>query len=306
MELVSVIICTYNRAPLLADTLATLYQAVLAYGRPVEVLVVNNASTDHTELMVRAFAAAHPDLTLSLVQESSPGLCHARNTGMTQTRGDLVCFLDDDVFVPVNWLQGMVNALALAPRIGAIAGRIHLSFPDGTVPAWIQPKYYGFFSQYDQGETARVLPHGEGFYGANFALTRPALAQVGQFNPNLGRVGKNLLSGEETEYAERLYQHDFLVAYAPEGDVRHRVDPERLTFRWLFRRYFWQGVTVSYYPRNQSFWYPLHWLPKLLTNSLALPFVCLLGSRKRIYLTLFRIANALGPFFGWYTQRVQE
>lgn len=300
MNTVSIIIATYNRADYLRDSLRTLAPALARSGMAAEVLVVNNACTDHTDRVVAEFQQAHPQIPLQLIHEEQPGLSRARNAGLAHATGEMICFLDDDVLVPEEWLTELVKAFTLDEKVGCIAGRIKLSWPDTQKPSWVDDKYNGFYSQYEHGDESNILPPGDIFYGANFAFTRQLVDRVGEFNTSLGRKGALLLSGEDAEYAKRIWKHGFTIAYSATGYVYHRVAPERLTAPWLYKRYFWQGVTSYYAAKSHTPAYPLYNIPKLLSNLLVLPFTCLLLNKRLIYRTLFRIANALGPFYGWY------
>jgi glycosyltransferase involved in cell wall biosynthesis len=149
MQSVSIVICTYNRAAVLADTLETLAAAVPAYLGPLEILVVNNASTDSTEEVVINFMRKQPSLTINVVYEKQPGLSFARNAGLVHARGDIICFIDDDVLVPAGWLQGLLQAFKFGDRIGCVAGRITLHWPDLPIPKWLDNKYRGVLSEFN-------------------------------------------------------------------------------------------------------------------------------------------------------------
>jgi GT2 family glycosyltransferase len=86
--LVSVIIPTYNRAYVLGDAL----RSVLAQTyRPLEVIVVDDGSTDNTEEVVRAFGD-----DVRYVRQENAGCPTARNVGFTLARGEFIALLDSD------------------------------------------------------------------------------------------------------------------------------------------------------------------------------------------------------------------
>jgi GT2 family glycosyltransferase len=300
---ISIIIATVNRAPLLPELLRTLAASVAASGLAAEVLVVNNGSTDDTDAVIAALGRELPALELRLIQEPTGGLSYARNAGMRAARGEILCFLDDDTVISEPWLAEMAAAFTLGPNVGAVAGRVLLQFPASGTPNWIDPAYFSLYSMYDRGGTPGVL-EGEdvSFFGCNFALSRRVIEAVGLFDTAMGRKHGTLLSGEDTEYSHRIVRAGFQMAYAARAVIQHKVAPERLTPRWLARRYFWQGVTSAVHPDNRYALYPLRWLPKLLSNTLLLP-VGLLGGRKRLYRTWFRLCNAAGPFYAWFLPR---
>ncbi len=303
VELTSIVICTYNRSVLLADTLRTLTQSLSGYGKPVEVLVVDNASTDDTAAVVKSLMAEKTSHSITLLHEDRKGLSFARNAGLEQAKGEVICFLDDDVYVPEGWLEGLSAAFRLSDDVGCVAGQIRLHFPDVPRPAWLDGKYNGLYSECRRGDRSRLLGRGEDFIGANFALSRKAVSVVGPFNTSLGRKEYTLLGGEDTEYAERLWSHGFTIAYSAEGYVFHRVLPERLTYRWIAQRYFWAGVTNTL---KRNWLYPFSVIPRLLTSSLLVVFGLLIFNYKRSVISSFRMMNAFGAFYGWYLRVKQH
>jgi glucosyl-dolichyl phosphate glucuronosyltransferase len=296
-EIVSIVICTFNRSDFLSDTLRTLADSLTCYQKPVEILVVNNASTDDTNKVVTSLKSEKSDFPIALLQENRKGLSFARNTGLEHSRGNVIIFLDDDVFVPKGWLEGMLSAFALGNDVGCVTGQIRLHYPDVKIPTWLDSRYTGLFSECLRGDRTRIQKRGHDFIGANFALTRKAVSAVGLFNTALGRNGCSLLSGEDTEYAERLWNKGFTIAYSAEGYVYHRVHPERLTYQWIAKRYFWAGVTNTL---KRNFFYPISVIPRLLSSSLLVLFGLIIMNKKRYIRSSFRVANACGAFYGWY------
>src|SRR3954464_5027253 len=98
----TVLICTYNRGNLLAETLDAIakVRATLAW----EVVVVDNNSTDHTRSVVESRQAVSPVALLSLL-EPRQGNSFALNTGIASTNATIIAFTDDDVRVSEEWLQ---------------------------------------------------------------------------------------------------------------------------------------------------------------------------------------------------------
>ena len=292
---VSIIICTFNRSAFLADTLRTLTRSLSPRLQKVEILVVNNASTDDTNEVVKSFIESAPSVSLRLIHESRKGLSYARNTGLEQAWGDVLCFLDDDVIVPDGWLEGLLSAFYVGDTVGCVAGQIKLRFPNGPRPAWLDNKYNGLFGELALGDRPFLLSRGDDFFGGNFAITRKAASVVGSFNTDLGRKHYSLLSGEDTEYAKRLWENGFAIAYSGAGYIHHRVHAERLTYQWIARRYFWAGVTNSL---MRTWFYFLGVLPRLLGSILLMLLGLLIGYKKRIVLSSFRIIHACGVFYG--------
>src|SRR4051812_33686905 len=96
----TVLICTYNRGDLLAETLDAIAksQSTLAW----DVLVVDNNCTDHTRSVVESRQADYP-VNLRYVFEPRQGNSFALNTGIASINATIVVFTDDDVRVSEGW-----------------------------------------------------------------------------------------------------------------------------------------------------------------------------------------------------------
>lgn len=105
----SVIVCTYQRAESLRETLAALKALEIAPGRSVEFIVVDNNSSDHTRQVVEQCQGDWPALRYEF--EGAQGLSHGRNHGIACARGDIILFTDDDVLPGRDWLEQTVAGL---------------------------------------------------------------------------------------------------------------------------------------------------------------------------------------------------
>src|SRR5215472_6665284 len=95
---ISVILCTYNRSRLLQKALGGIAGQALPESDECEILVVDNNSSDQTHDVVKEFCQRYPD-RFRYVFEAQQGLSHARNRGISESRGDALVFLDDDVTI---------------------------------------------------------------------------------------------------------------------------------------------------------------------------------------------------------------
>src|SRR5688500_4978258 len=103
VPLISVVVCTYNRAGMLADALASLAAQQMDGRFEYEVLVVDNASTDETPAII-ANAAQAADGLIRGVREPMQGIVPARNCGLREARGQWIAFFNDDQIAELNWL----------------------------------------------------------------------------------------------------------------------------------------------------------------------------------------------------------
>jgi glycosyltransferase involved in cell wall biosynthesis len=90
----SICICTYNRGQSLKRTLTSLASQKGISTGDVEVVIVNNNCTDETDKVIEEFRC---ELPIRRVSESKQGLAHARNRAVSEFKGDVLVFTDDDV-----------------------------------------------------------------------------------------------------------------------------------------------------------------------------------------------------------------
>jgi glycosyltransferase involved in cell wall biosynthesis len=122
--LVSVVICTRNRAGRLAVCLNSLGEANRHVQGQHELLVVDNNSTDGTKEVVEAFARTGA-IAARYMFEREPGAAAARNCGLAATRGDLIAITDDDCVVDVSWFRE-IEAVFSDGDADMIGGRVEL------------------------------------------------------------------------------------------------------------------------------------------------------------------------------------
>lgn len=235
----SVVVCTRDRAERLRECLAHLVAQVVPDGARVEVLVVDNGSTDGTAAVVDAWRAVDPDRRRA-TREPRAGLSRARNRGVTEARGDVVLFIDDDAVAPRGWVAAHLASYRRDPTTSAVGGPVSLWWPHGR-PGWLAPRLEHWFSALDHGDRAVEFPPPHGPYGTNMSLRRSLVEAVGGFDERLGRRGRSLVSSEEADLFARVWDAGGRVAYEPAALVMHAVTRDRLSRRWVLRRGWAQG-----------------------------------------------------------------
>lgn len=230
---VTVAIPTYNRAKYLRQTLAGI--AAQRFPRDhVEVLVIDNNSTDDTAEVVAAFADAWP--APRRIVETRQGLDFARNRAVAEARGGIIVFGDDDILVEPDWLAQITVPLladADARRIGAVGGEVVPVFPDG-LPDWVREWHAPLAFRPDAGPLeARHCP-----MGANLAFPRWVFERLGLFHTALDRAAGNYFSGGDSEMIRRVRAAGLEVWFAPGAAVRHQMPAGRTTFRYAARHAF--------------------------------------------------------------------
>ena len=97
---ISVLIATYNRAKILHDTLEAFTHLISPPGG-WELIVVDNNSNDATKDVCRAYANVLP---LKYLFEKRQGIGYAFNSGIRESKGDLIVFTGDDITPDPMWL----------------------------------------------------------------------------------------------------------------------------------------------------------------------------------------------------------
>ncbi len=232
--LVSVVICTYNRAALLTNLLENL-SAQSVNASTYEIIIVDNNSADRTRDVVQTFSARHGNVYYGF--EACQGLSWARNRGYQSARGEYVAYLDDDCKVPTQWLAVANEVIKrIAP---GIFGGPYYAFYDSLKPDWYLDRY----GSHVQGDQARRLMQDEYLDGANLFVRRTLIQALGGFNHKLGMVGDELGYGEETALQQllRTVRPEEAIYYEPRLFVYHLVSAEKMTLRWSARRFFVAG-----------------------------------------------------------------
>ena len=239
---VSAIICTHNRDHYLGAAIDSLLSQTFA---DFEVVVVDNASSDRTRQVVEARLS---DSRLGYVYESVTGLSIARNTGANAAKSGIIAYLDDDAIASPNWLQTLWNAYQANEKLAIAGGKVTLIWEDETTaPSWLSEGLAGNLGAYDLGKSVLYIDRpGLTPRGLNYSVRRTFLEQIGGFDPNLGRVGKNLLSNEELHMTNLALQTGWQVAYLPDALVAHHVSPDRVRRGWFLSRGWWQGISECY------------------------------------------------------------
>lgn len=239
---ISAIICTHNREQYLGAAIDSLLEQDFS---SYEVIVVDNASSDRTRDIV-AERLSNP--RLNYVYESVTGLSVARNTGAKEARAPILAYLDDDAVASPGWLKAIDEAYQSNEKLAIAGGKVTLLWPEGiTSPPWLSSGLAGNLGAYDLGnEIVYIENPGLTPRGLNYSIRRIFLEQVGGFDVNLGRVGKNLLSNEELHMTELALKRGWQVAYLPDALVAHNVAPERIDRSWFLNRGWWQGISECY------------------------------------------------------------
>lgn len=230
----SLVIATFNRAEQLMTTLHSVIRQSAEH-QLWECIVVDNNSTDSTRQRVEALIESHPDIALRYIFEPRQGLSYARNAGIEASRGTTIAFIDDDERIVEEFIAAYIDLFEQHPEAMVAGGRIIAEYPTGR-PRWMscyaeQP----IANPMDFGPEVGLFPRGRIPGGGNMAMRRDLFNEVGYFNTSLGRTGKRLIGGEESELFERIGSHGYACYYQPRAVMYHIISPEKLTLDYFKR-----------------------------------------------------------------------
>ena len=215
----SVIINTFDRAPLLRRLLASLGHL---QGDPFEVIVVDGPSTDATQALLDRY-----DGRIKRLRTPVRNLSTSRNVGIDAAAGEVVVFIDDDAYpARPDWLTRFVDCFANDPdgRLGCVGGSVlhrdtaWYEFRGGAASA------YGFQRFLDgSSDEADTAPDGSPWFlrppGGNAAYLRSALIELGGFDEHY------VYYADETDLAARLWRAGYRCDLLPENPIRHYSAP---------------------------------------------------------------------------------
>lgn len=236
--MISVVICTFNRAELLNDVLATLSKQTLEPTR-YEVIVIDNNSQDNTRDITEGFCRNYPNIRYFF--ETRQGLSYARNRGCQEAKGKYLAYIDDECKVPEQWLAVAMNVIDRFSPI--VFGGPYYSYHKTSIPCWWKEGY----GEFRLSDTARSLIPGELLKGANIFVQRRLIKKVGGFNVNLGMSGTKIDFGEESELQRRIRETmtDGLIYYDPDLYIYHLFRPEKMRWRYQIQSRFVGGRNIS-------------------------------------------------------------
>ena len=245
---VTAVVCTYNRCESLRDTLNSLKKQSLAGGATLEIVVVDNNSTDRTPQIVQEAAADSPWPIRAVVEENQ-GIAHARNRGLREARGEFIAFIDDDAIAETDWVWRLIRCFQETGS-DMVGGKVEVLWLTPR-PEWLSNDLLGPMPRVDfGGERKRCTRMNETFLTTNCSMRRAVLQKYGIFDTTLGRRRDRWVGGEDVELCQRWITAGAVVHYEPEAVVHHKIGPERVT-PTFYRRWF---EDIGYTQGHQLGW----------------------------------------------------
>jgi len=237
---ITILMPTFNRAGELRTTLESMTR-LDREDLDVELVVIDNNSTDETRKVAESFSGRLP---IRYLFAPHPGKNRALNHALNEVDpGRIVLFTDDDVLPEEDWLQAVKAATDRWPDRSAFGGKVRVVFPRGDVPKWTEnPLIQKFaYTSHDCGDTERPYESGVYPFGPNYWLRREVLDGGRRFDEELGPRPKNRILGDEILFLQELRRDGYEIVYTPHAVVGHRIQPEMLEVPVIRRRAYTVG-----------------------------------------------------------------
>ncbi|MEV5435813.1 glycosyltransferase [Streptomyces sp. NPDC052682] len=223
-EPVSVLVPAYNEAKCIENTVRSL----AASDHPIEVLVIDDGSSDGTARIVESMGL--PDVRV--IRQLNAGKPAALNRGVANARHDLIVMMDGDTVFEPSTVRELVQPFA-DPRVGAVAGNAKVGNKNRLIGAWQHIEYVmGFNLDRRMYDILRCMPTIPGAVGA---FRRSALQRV-------GGMSEDTLA-EDTDITMALHRDGWRVVYAENARAWTEA-PETVRQLWS-QRYRWSYGTMQ-------------------------------------------------------------
>jgi glycosyltransferase involved in cell wall biosynthesis len=293
-SLLTIAVPTHNRSRLLRLTLDSIAALEIPAGFTAECVVVDNNSRDDTGAVAEQFAES-ARIPTRCVFEERQGSSYARNRAIKEARGDFILFIDDDAVAEPRWAVAMIAAIEQR-KLDAACGMVIARWAQPP-PSWLGPRVYIKLAVHNEaalsGAARATVETIHNYFSANVGFRRKTFALFGGFREELGVVGGNPLSGEDSELFERIIRSGGVMGFVPEARVHHLIPLERMTRAYLRRKSyaFGFGSAIADGPTHNH-------LDKLGRNALRMVGATLRGDRESAVFHELECANFIGYWRG--------
>lgn len=254
----SVVVCSYNGSKTIRDTMDGLMR--LDYP-DYEVIVVNDGSTDHTAEIVREY-------DVRMISTENMGLSSARNTGLQESTGEIVAYIDDDAYPDPQWLKYLAVAYMNSDHAGIGGPNINPG-NDGPIADCVANSPGRPLHVLTSDEIAEHIP------GCNMSFRRDVLLEIKGFDP-IYRA-----AGDDVDLCWRVQHAGYTIGFHPSAFVWHHSRNSVRTY-WKQQQGYGKAEALleKKWPERYNVLGHLSWAGRIYGNGLTLP---LINKRKRIF-----------------------
>ena len=198
---VSFVVPVRNGAPWIRDVVGSIDSQ--GDGRPLEIIVVDDASTDDSREIAEGLSTVHP---LRIIAGQGNGPAAAINTGVRAAQFPVICQVDQDVVLHAGWMRALTRELD-NPKVAAAQGYY-------TAPS--DARFWGRVMSLDVEQRYAALPSRETTHvcTGNVAYRAAAIDAVGLFDETLGY-------GLDNDMSYRLQEAGYRLVFCPDAKSTH-------------------------------------------------------------------------------------
>jgi glycosyltransferase involved in cell wall biosynthesis len=290
---ISIVVATYNRAKSLVRFLRSLDSLQDLDSVKLEVLIVDNDSSDSTRDLLIAEQGKPRKFSLRTLHETQRGRAAAVNCGLRRCRGQIICPMDDDVVLDRNWLTGLLYSYRTTD-FDAFQGKVLPGVDPWEKPPDAKRLYYYNIPIIDRGDRIKET---NGLVGV-CSFKREVFEKAGFLNTRLG-VGASGF-GEDSDFSCRVKALGFKIGYTPHAIVYHELDPNRYGGKYNRGVRYRMGLSESLYLDKSLVW---DIFPNLIKYSSRWVLYRLSFQKRRAYKSEGRLVKCWGYLIGRLKQK---
>lgn len=217
--LVSIIVPAYNEGVVLANCIESIVRSRYRF---IEIIIVDDGSTDDTRDVMNALAQRHPQ-TVRAIHQANAGKGAALNRGIAEANGEVLLFVDADGLFTAHTIEWLLLSLS-EPGVGAVCGDDRPANPDRPLTQLLSVmSHVGTGLVRRALSVLRCLPIVSGNIGA---FRASVISEIGGFREDT--------IGEDLELTWRIYESGHRVVFQPRAIV-YAESPSTLHGLWRQR-----------------------------------------------------------------------
>jgi len=196
---ISVIIPAFNEEKYIEDCLK-----ILATNLPkevIEIIVVDNASTDQTSEIAKKFRKVR------VVREDEKGLTKARQKGLLEAKGDLLAYVDADTQISTNWFEEIKKEFSEDNNVVCLSGPNYLLGVNHLNKVFVR-LYWNLIAMPGYNITGHIVN------GANFVAKKEALYKIGGFDTKIAFYGEDVDIGKRISKIGKMKFSKNLIVFS--------------------------------------------------------------------------------------------
>ncbi|MBE9004023.1 glycosyltransferase family 2 protein [Fortiea sp. LEGE XX443] len=234
---VSIVIPTYNGAERLPNVLECLVNQTGVETINWEIIIIDNNSFDSTAEVFSNYEPLYSNnCCLKYFFETQQGIAFARSRGVAEARGEFIAFLDDDNLPEADWVFQSYQFGQEHPQAGAWSGQIHGKFEVEPPENFV--RIQAFLAVREDGQEAYIFDADNLKLPPGAALVVRKQAWIESVPQKLifkGRLGKLMLSGDDTEALLYINKAGWQIWYNPAMHVHHQIPHWRFEKDYLLK-----------------------------------------------------------------------